>query len=650
LKPVTKGFGGALLSLWLRLVTISLIALLFAATIRDTPSRIGGWRYYLTIWEVVFELAVRVTVIALASAAMATVIAVAVAPFLHRAECPERLAEKITRVSVVVAAFSVFAIVLRVLLQLEHLWMSPAVVICYCLVFGGALWIPGTRGWLTTSLDQFLGETAVCRTATAIALVTVMVVTGEWAMRVTTTGVVTAASAAERSRPNILLITFDALSAEDMSLYGYRLPTTPRMEEFARKSSVFNNFFSGSTFTTASIATILTGRYPTEHHVYHWQGHLSRSDAAKTLPHLLRASDYSTAASISNPLAYFLAAQLGNEFGILPTPPHSNAAFMTVWDALEVLHQPQPFGSRAGEFDDLGSAWAEATSLMGRSQAKSNFPPFQTFTQARQVLARMPAPFFLWVHVFAPHDPYLSSPPYLGRFLPSHEMRTAEEQVNFPWVTHYAPKYQHQVDKARLRYDEFVAESDGALGAFLDELQDAGKLRDTAVVISADHGESFEGGVYTHGNEDQVPPEIHIPLIIRMPGQKHGSRVAVTADQTSLAPTLLDIAGLPQPDYMRNQSLLPWLNRNNEGQGEGMAFTQHLAGNSVFAPLKNGTVGVIEGRYQYVLNLATDKTVLRDLTDPLPWDRDRSVDDPILAKRLLDAIYSRFPDLRRRAK
>jgi glucan phosphoethanolaminetransferase (alkaline phosphatase superfamily) len=47
--------------------------------------------------------------------------------------------------------------------------------------------------------------------------------------------------------PNILLITFDAMSAEDMSPYGYRLPTTPRIGEFASKRTVFTNFYSAST-------------------------------------------------------------------------------------------------------------------------------------------------------------------------------------------------------------------------------------------------------------------------------------------------------------------------------------------------------------------------------------------------------------------
>jgi arylsulfatase A-like enzyme len=653
LRAANKSFGAILRLLWFRLITISVIGLLFAATLRDSPSRIGGWLYYLTIWEVLFEIAVRVTAVALMAVAVGTLITAAVAPFLRRRVSRECFAERVTRTAVVVAAFDVFGIVLRALLHWAHLWKTTIVLVCYCAAFAVALCIPRTREWLMTSLDQFLGEKAAGRTAIAIAILTATVVAGELALGMMATGVVRAAAPAVRPPgPNILLITFDALSAEDMSLYGYRLPTTPRIEEFARKSTVFTSFFSASTFTTPSIATILTGIYPSEHHVYHLQGHLSRADAARTLPHLLRAGKYLTGASLSNPFAYFLAAQLGAEYDALPVSPHGSGAFMNVWDALGMLHQQRPFGSPAAEFDDFGSAWNSVTSVWrGFSrfgQTKSEFPASTSFAQAKELLARMPAGFFLWIHVFAPHSPYLPGPLYSGRFLPSGEMRTAEAQGDFPELPHYAPINQKLVDKARLRYDEFVAESDGALGAFLGELESAGRLRDTAVIISADHGESFEGGVYTHFDEDQVSPEIHIPLIIHMPGQGHGSRVAVTADQTSLAPTILDIAGRPRPDYMRGPSLLPLLTREDTGHGESMAFTQHLAGNSIFKPLKTGTVGVIEGSYQYVLDLATGKAKLRGLAESQFWYHDRSPEDPALAKRLREAIYSRFPDLPRK--
>jgi arylsulfatase A-like enzyme len=229
-------------------------------------------------------------------------------------------------------------------------------------------------------------------------------------------------------------------------------------------------------------------------------------------------------------------------------------------------------------------------------------------------------------------------------------MRTAVEQDSLSprFWPHYAPGAQALIDQARLRYDEFLADADAAFGTFIAGLEGNGRLRNTAVIVSADHGESFEGGLYGHDSQHQTRPEIHIPLIIRMPGQQYGSRLAVTAGQDSLAPTILDIAGVPRADWMRAPSLLPWLNRDGQGQGQGLAFTQYLETDSVFKPVTHGTVGVIDGRHQYVLDLDSGKSIFRGLDQAQSVDFDCEAQNPALAQTLREAIYRRFPDLPRK--
>ena len=167
-------------------------------------------------------------------------------------------------------------------------------------------------------------------------------------------------------------------------------------------------------------------------------------------------------------------------------------------------------------------------------------------------------------------------------------------------------------------------------------------------MVSADHGESFEGGVYQHESAYQTRPVIHVPLIIRTPGQQESRRVSFTADQTALAPTILELAGQPKPEWMQGESLVKWMNGDTlGGKGEGMAFTQYLETNSVFKPMRHGTVGVIDGRsqHQYVLDLETQKGSLRPLKEAHIWNLDRTAENPALAEALREAIYSRFPDL-----
>jgi arylsulfatase A-like enzyme len=106
------------------------------------------------------------------------------------------------------------------------------------------------------------------------------------------------------------------------------------------------------------------------------------------------------------------------------------------------------------------------------------------------------------------------------------------------------------------------------------------------VIVSADHGESFEGGVYMHGSDNLTRPQLHVPLIIQTPGQRRGKRVKVTADHTSLAPTILELAGLPRPAYLCGQSLVPWLSGDRDGASQGVAFSQYLWNAKLFDPIQ----------------------------------------------------------------
>ncbi len=239
-----------------------------------------------------------------------------------------------------------------------------------------------------------------------------------------------------------------------------------------------------------------------------------------------------------------------------------------------------------------------------------------------------------------------------GRFIPEDRLRTFENEeddsTNLPIPHVYGPGYQGQVDERRLAYDECLATADSAFGSFMSELENSGKLSNTTVIVSADHGESFEGGIYQHGGRYFTRPVIHIPLIIRTPNQQEGRLVSFTADQTALAPTILELAGQPKPDWMPGQSLTRWLQGNSTGEGEGLAFGQYLEINSIFKPPRHGSVSVIDGQYQYVVVLSTQNGGLRPLGEAEVWNIDHAAEYPAQAKALREALASRFPDLVRK--
>jgi arylsulfatase A-like enzyme len=646
--PKESGFRSTLASLWFRLISLGIVGLVFTEALLLAPGKVQGWSYYLIPSEVIFEVLVRLISAALAGIALGTVCTAMLAPFLWRfsASC-ERVAEWVVKVAVVLVVFLDSRLALTTFIKWSNRGVRfvTALLIGHFLAFAIALWIPRARKEVVTSLDGFVGEKMSRRTAIATVGGVAALVATEFALG-KTAHPVKAALVPQRPKSNFLVITFDALSAEDMSLYGYRLPTTPNIDAFASKATVFTNFYSASTFTTPCVATMLTGMYPSESHVYQMKGRVSAQDAEKSLPQAMRAGGYAAGSFFSNPYAHYLAKGLKNEFDFLPEPVFQKGGMQHLWDATGLLHQDSGIGSRIDEYVDLANMWSSVGRLPGNLIER--FRAAASFEHARELLAKLPDGFFLWLHVMTPHGPYLPDPPERGRFLPSSVRQVFEGEGKPRWKPHYDPDQQSLVDQWRLRYDEFILTADRGFGAFMSDMENGGRLRDTTVIVSADHGESFEGGVFQHDSAYQTRPVIHIPLVIRKPGQRETSRVAFTADQTALAPTILELAGQPKPAGMRGQSLAGWLGRDGQGEGEGLAFCQYLETNSVFKPLHHGTIGVIDGRDQYVLNLDTQKGAFRPLKEAQIWNLDRTAENPARAEACRAAIYSRFSDLLQR--
>jgi arylsulfatase A-like enzyme len=645
--PSRTGLCSTLISLWLRLTNLAILSLLFAEAVVLAQGKAQGWSYFLPLPEVGFEAVVRLIAAALAGILLGTACTILVAPFLaFFPSSREQFVSWITRMAAVLLAFLVFRFALGILITSVHALaihgdrFKAVLFGAYYLAFATVLLIPRARTKVVANLDGFASEKMSRRAAVATVVGTAALVTTEYVLSQKISKLKAPARVRKRSASNLLLITFDALSAEDVSVYGYRLATTPNIDAFAQKATVFTNFYSGSTFTSPCIATMLTGLFPSETRIYQMEG---RIRGPNTLPHVMGDAGFSTGAFLSNSNAYYLAQSLENAYDLLPEPVYQEGALRYLWEATTPLHQDTRIGNRLDEYIDLMKAWNSVArnpeSLYVRYRAASSFD------HARQMLDKLPEGFFLWVHVMTPHSPYLPDPSDQGRFLTAEQLRNFDPEGPAHWRPHYEPDQQNQVEGRRLLYDEFILTADRAFGTFMADLEEAGKLRNTTVILSADHGESFEGGVYQHQSPYLTRPVIHIPLIIRTLSQQNGGTVSVSADQTSLAPTILELAGQPIPKWMRGPSLVSWLNRDGQGNGEGLAFSQYLERNSAFKPIHQGSVGVIDGEYQYVVYLGTQKGALRPLNQAQIWNLDCSAEHPERAKALRTAIDSRFPDV-----
>ena len=289
---------------------------------------------------------------------------------------------------------------------------------------------------------------------------------------------------------DILLVTIDALRADHVGAYGYARNTTPRLDALAREGAVFDAAYTATPHTSYAIASLMTGKYMRPLLL---QGLGADSE---TLAGSLRRYDVRTAAFY---------------------PP---AIFF-------VDHE------RFATFDESG---------FGFEYKKEQFAPaHDRADQLRAYLTtRAPADrLFVWVHLFEPHEPY---------------------------VTHEGHDFG---ERAIDRYDSEVAQADAGLGAIVDAMRAV--RPDAAVVVTADHGEEFgdHGGRY-HGTT-VFDEQVRVPLVFHAPGLIAPSRVGTPVGLVDVMPTLLNAVAIPTSPRVRGRDLGPWL----AGRGlEGTAFSE----------------------------------------------------------------------------
>lgn len=338
--------------------------------------------------------------------------------------------------------------------------------------------------------------------------------------------------------PNVVLIVADALRAQSMSLYGYQRKTTPFLEKFAERSSVYTQMYTNSTSTRTSLTSILSGKHPFSH------GRLTKFlppyDSPENLLRLLRDHGYSTAAIASNSDATFYLLGLTHElvFGEFP-----NFLRLTLSWLRDDGVYPTSLGSRM--YDEL----AQFLPFLGFPERTLGYGPADdTFNVASALLAKLPEPFFLFIHVHEPHNPYETPPPFRNKYA-KLDYGEVNSKISSDYYSRYKPELQPFVDAHRDHYDESIEYLDFELEKFVKHLKQNPKTANSLLIITGDHGESFERGFLNHG-EDLYESSIHVPLIIQFPEQVTGYRSPAPVQSVDISPTVLHAAGIAVPHWM----------------------------------------------------------------------------------------------------
>jgi arylsulfatase A-like enzyme len=401
------------------------------------------------------------------------------------------------------------------------------------------------------------------------------------------------------NRPHILLVTVDTLSAENMSLYGAPRRNTPNLEAFASTAMTFNHAYANGNFTTAGIASILTGTRPWTHRAIQLPGWPIATARDNSLPALLSEAGYNTGYVSTNAWAGATRMGLGRYFTF---HRDRSSALSVCEDGLSgVLRYDCP----AAELIPFRFAQMVAQriqELAFNNPANWQFDPRAAINPALEWLsaANKNQPIFLWVHLMPPHSPYAAPAPWLGEFDSSPDARTAST-TEVPPVYLFTQLSARRVELLEARYDESIHYMDHYLGDFLRQaLPLLGS--NTAVIITADHGESFSHGYGMHTGPGLFEPIIHIPLVIKLPAQDHGARTSDPAEQVDVAPTVAALAGLAAPPSWEGRSLLASWDASGSGN-ESVSkpvFSMNFEQNPRRAPMTKGSVAVVEGDWKLI--------------------------------------------------
>lgn len=432
--------------------------------------------------------------------------------------------------------------------------------------------------------------------------------------------------------PNVILLSIDTLTAEDMALYGYHLPTTPKLESFAKASYVFDNFFSSSNWTTPSVASFISGLYPSTHGVNQGGSYFLEEDREKNLAQILKDNGYHSAAIVANGCAHPLALKIADSFSaVTETPVRNIYPTDPIFKQLFRMKNYREYANVLVSTFQIGSVL--------RDEKNSLFPPELVFDRTLPFFSSLQQPMFIWAHIFPPHSPYLPASPFKYQFGNFNDFSTHRDYMQRP-SGNYSPQLQSTVDKLRLRYDEFVLDTDSRVGDFLEKLKAMGRFDDSIIIIIADHGESFTKGYHSHGGIHLHQPLIHVPMMIHLPGQREGKRISSYAGQVDLLPTVTDLLNLPMPKWAEGESLKSCM---LEGKPTIQPkFSMYLEKDSRFVPPSKGSFAVMQEGWKLVRYLVTGKEELYHLASDPKEDNNLTSSNPEKAKEMRELIYARF--------
>jgi len=356
----------------------------------------------------------------------------------------------------------------------------------------------------------------------------------------------------------IILISLDTLRADHLGCYGYSRNTSPTLDTLARKGIIFMNAFSPSSFTIPSHASIFTGKYPSHHSIGFHQGNGKLdTDIDITLAEYLKTKHFKTAAFVSS--------------FVLRKETNLNSGFDLYDDEMtsHELNRPTELIRDGLETTDRAIQW---------------------------ILNNKTDNFFLFIHLFDIHGPYVCKEPFKSIFrddvknekikklnsivpddypfggIPYYQVlnKTLDNEGN---IISFETRFQYYISQ----YDGNIRYCDSLIENLITTLQDLQIFDEVMLIITSDHGEAFgENNIYFFHGLTVTPEQIHVPLILIMPKSFSHNRQKRLYDPVSTMDIFSTIISLfgddPELFNAEGLSLQHYLEERSNGSHENREF------------------------------------------------------------------------------
>ena len=354
-------------------------------------------------------------------------------------------------------------------------------------------------------------------------------------------------------RPHVVLVTWDTVRAESLSLYGFEAPTSPHLEELASEATVFRRAYAPSNMTFSSHASIFTGLYPTAHGAHYHQPEFPNgaplAEGAQTLAETLSSLGYATYGIAANN-AYVTA-----DFGLDQGFAHFDSRAPVV--PLGEMHK---IYLRRLFRDLLVTAWPRLP-LVPRSSFDRLYRTADEIHEASiEALDRAEetsGAFFLFVNFMDAHDPYIPPAPFDG-LVPGFDKSFHSERFHSiakEILLHREPIDRRDREHLESQYAGGIAYLDSVLGKLVEELKERGLYEDTLLIVTADHGEVFGDDLLFGHAVSLLRDQIHVPLVVKYPKQEVAEDVQSVVSLVDVMPTVLDAVGGEIPRGLHGRPL-----------------------------------------------------------------------------------------------